>query len=231
MGNYVCGEPLCLWEEEGLWVFSKPSGMCTHPAHGEEGEDLLSWARRVCGASEALAPVHRLDRETSGLVVCSEDPQMRGGMGIWFRDGAIRKVYLALVYGCTRSKGVIDKPLSDARREKPLEAITRYRCLEVFLERASLVEVEPETGRKHQIRRHFQGIGHSVVGDARYPPPRWRALPGFPGRLWLHAAKMILPNGRSFESPLSEELEQHLRILREANEQCVAASSASARKP
>ncbi|MCB9640002.1 MAG: RluA family pseudouridine synthase [Myxococcales bacterium] len=213
-GKKVFGEPVCLLQEGDLWVFSKPSGMCTHPAHGEEGEDLLAWARRACGAPASLAPVHRLDRETSGLVMCSADPEQRGSMSLWFRDGEVNKTYLALVYGETRTKGTINRALADARRGKPLEAVTRYKRLEVLLERASLLRVTPETGRKHQIRRHLQGIGHSIVGDTRYPPPRWRALPGFPGRLWLHALEMNLPDGRTLEAPLSEELVAHLRLLR-----------------
>jgi 23S rRNA pseudouridine955/2504/2580 synthase len=98
-----------------------------------------------------------------------------------------------------------------------VDAVTRYR-LEAWLGPFSLLTVRPETGRKHQIRRHLQTIGHAVVGDDRYPPRRFRKVPGFPGRLWLHANELTLPDGRRFRAPLAAELDDHLRLLLEMNE-------------
>ena len=108
-------------------------------------------------------------------------------------------------------EGIIRRPLSYGRgRTQP--AVTRYRCLAVH-GRFSYLEVRPETGRKHQIRRHLHGIGHPLVGDTRYRPRRFRAVPGFPGRIWLHALRLELPDGRHFEAPLPPELSAHLEVL------------------
>src|SRR5690606_14273653 len=146
--------------------------------------DLVSWLR---GQGEDALPVHRLDAESSGLVICAAEPALRQEAAGWFAEGRIEKTYLALVAGRARPKGVIRRALEDARRGRPLPAVTRYRTLEL-LGGVSLLRVRPETGRKHQIRRHMQGLGHPLVGDTRYGPRRPLRVPGFPGRLWLHAA-------------------------------------------
>jgi 23S rRNA-/tRNA-specific pseudouridylate synthase len=129
-----------------------------------------------------------------------------------FAEGTVQKRYLALVFGQTRDKGIIRRALADGRRSKPLEAVTRYRTLEKF-SKWSLLSVRPETGRKHQIRRHLQGIGHAVIGDTRYLPRGRPTVPAFPGRLWLHAERIEI-DGRTFEAPLAPELEAHLAVLR-----------------
>ena len=99
------------------------------------------------------------------------------------------------------------------RRGRPLPAVTRYRHREA-LGGFSLVEARPETGRKHQIRRHLHGIGHPIVGDERYRPRRFKAVPGYPGRLWLHAAALELPDGHTIVAPLPPALMDHLDRLR-----------------
>lgn len=195
-----------------LLVLDKPAGWVVHAATPDERYDLLAWARGQ-GLGDELAPVHRLDRETSGLVLYSADPEVRGSLGRDLAEGRVEKTYLALVHGRPHEKGIIRKPLADARRGRPLEAVTRYR-IEERLGGFTLLRVRPETGRKHQIRRHLQSIGHAVVGDERYPPPRFRAVPGFPGRLWLHAAALALPDGTRLECPLPPELAAHLERLR-----------------
>lgn len=200
-------------EEDGLLVFDKPAGWVVHAAEADETRELLSWAVQAGHAPPEVAPVHRLDRETSGVVLLSADPALRGALGRAFAVGEVHKTYRALVHGRTHRKGIVRRPLADARRGRPLEAVTRYRTLE-WLGGFSLVEVRPETGRRHQIRRHLQMIGHPVVGDERYGPRRFRPVPAFPGRLWLHAARLALPDGRVFESSLPPELESHLDALR-----------------
>ena len=77
----------------------------------------------------------------------------------------------------------------------------------------TLIEARPATGRKHQIRRHLHGLGHPIVGDERYPLPRFRAVPGFPGRLWLHALGVMLPDETILQDPLPPELEAHLAFM------------------
>ena len=201
-----------------LWIFNKAAGMLVHPAFGPGGPpDLMSWAVRELGAPPELAPCHRLDLETSGIVLASPDPAIRGDIGAMFAAGDVTKKYRALVFGRAHRKGIIRKPLADGRRGRPLPATTRYR-LDGWLGPLSLLTVRPETGRKHQIRRHLQSIGHSVVGDDRYPPRRLLRVPAFPGRLWLHAAELLLPDGRRFRAPLPDELDEHLELLIQMNE-------------
>jgi 23S rRNA-/tRNA-specific pseudouridylate synthase len=148
------------------------------------------------------------------LVLCSADPAQRAAIGNALSNGTIEKTYLTLVHGRTRKKGVVRRPLQDGRRSRKLSATTRYRTLEVF-ERTSLLAVHIETGRKHQIRRHLHGIGHPIVGDERYRPRRKLSVPAFPGRLWLHAAQLILPDGTTVTAPLPEALLSHLDTLRQ----------------
>ncbi|MCA9672879.1 MAG: RNA pseudouridine synthase [Myxococcales bacterium] len=205
---------LLVARENTLWVLCKPSGVVVHAAsEADAGRDVLSLAREQLGAPETLAAVHRLDRETSGVLLCSSDPAERATLSAIFASSEVVKRYLALVFGRTRDKGIIRRALDDGRRGHPLEAVTRYRTRE-RLGGFSLLEVRPETGRKHQIRRHLTAIGHAVVGDSRYKPRRFRPVPGYVDRLWLHAAAIALPDGRRFEAPLPGELAAQLEHLR-----------------
>ena len=203
---------VCLVDRD-LWVVYKPSGMAVHPAGPRTPPDLLGWLTRH-GASRRIAPAHRLDVGTSGLVLLTPDRTLRSQLGGWFADGQVEKHYEALVIGRTRPKGTVNRPLPDARRGRPLRARTRYRRLE-WLGGFTHLRVQPETGRKHQIRRHLQQIGHPIVGDTRYRPRRKVRVPGFPDRLWLHAAYLELPDGRTFSCPLPPLLLSHLELLRE----------------
>ena len=203
-----------------LWVFNKPSGMLVHRAVHDAPDplpDLMTWAKQNADAPDDLSPCHRLDLETSGVLLASPDPEIRGAIGKMFAAGEVNKKYKALTFGRAHRKGIIRKRLHDGRRRKLVDAVTRYR-LEAWFGPFSYLTVRPETGRKHQIRRHLESIGHSVVGDERYPPRRFRKVPGFPGRLWLHANELTLPDGRRFRAPLPDELDQHLRLLVEMNE-------------
>lgn len=202
-------KPALIARQGTLWVFDKPAGMPVHPAKGQSLPDLVSWATDAHGP---MALAHRLDRHTSGVVLCSESSVERAQLGRWFRDGEVSKVYLALVCGQADAGGVIDRPLADQRRGRHLDAVTEYETVRCF-ERFSLLEVYPRTGRKHQIRRHLRGVGHPIVGDERYGAGRRWPVPGFPGRLWLHAHRLSLPDGRVFEAPLPEGLAEHLELL------------------
>lgn len=191
----------------------KPSGMQVHPANDSADPDLCAWLAAQPDLPEGLTPVHRLDKEASGLVLCAASAEERAEVGGWFARGEIRKVYLALVFGHAHKKGTIRRPLHDARRRRPLEATTRYH-LEEALGGFSLLRVEPETGRKHQIRRHLHGIGLPIVGDDEHRPGRYLRMPAYPGRLWLHAWKLVLPDGTEIEAPLPPELVANLEALR-----------------
>ena len=181
--------------------------MASHAAADPDIPDLLTWARTHAGAPAGLAPVHRLDRATSGVLLCADDPELLAAIGAALAAGTVQKEYRALVYGRMRAGGTIRRPLADERRGRPLPASTRFRLLAAY-SGASLLAVFPLTGRRHQIRRHLSAVGHPVVGD-----PRYGRRPGGPGRLWLHALRVQLPDGRCFEAPLPVELTAHLEAL------------------
>lgn len=208
-------EDLLIARLDDLWVLNKPSGTPSHPGSRRvQAPDVLMLARELLDAPEDLAPINRLDRATSGIILCSADAATRATFGALLTSHEITKTYRALVYGHTHKKGIIRTPLHDARRKRELEATTRYRRLETFGS-CSYLEVRPETGRKHQIRRHLQSIRHGVVGDRDYPHPRRIKLPAFPGRLWLHAHSLEIPSlNVSFEAPLPAVLLAQLDALR-----------------
>jgi 23S rRNA-/tRNA-specific pseudouridylate synthase len=214
-------EPRLLIVASDLVAVDKPAGWVVHAARAGETHDLRAWlaeAARRGVAPRGLEPVHRLDRETSGVVLYAADPAQRAALGKHFEAGAVRKTYLALVQGHAHAKGVIRTPVPRDDGGAPQEACTRYRLAEA-LGGFSLLRVSPESGRKHQIRVHLQSVGLAVVGDDRYPPAKGRRrlrVPAFPGRLFLHAARLELPDGRVFEAPIPPELEACLTALRGA---------------
>lgn len=182
------GNPLQLiYRDDWLLAVHKPAGLLVHrsPIDRHETEFALQYARALNGG-EHVYPVHRLDRPTSGLLLFARDAQTASQLGQAWMAGEIRKTYLAMVRGWTPEHGSIDHPLREHaidRREKdaeqPLrEALTHYRRLAtteipVAIEgyaqsRYSLVELYPETGRKHQLRRHLQHISHPIIGDTNY---------------------------------------------------------------
>lgn len=207
-------EPLLLIAERGWFAFYKPAGMNVHPAAESDEQDLAAWVAGQPDLPDDLMLVNRLDRDTSGIVLFAQGQEKCAEAHRWFADEEVKKSYKALVYGKARRKGIIRKPLQDQRRKRSLPAVTRYRCVEA-LGPLSLLVVRPESGRKHQIRRHLHSLGHSVVGDRRYRSKRRRSVPGFPGRLWLHSGFLELPDGFQVICPLPMELEEHLDLLRD----------------
>ncbi len=179
----------------------------------DERYDLRAWLASQPKLPKGLEPLHRLDRDTSGVVLYAASPATRATVGRYFMDGTVQKSYLALVQGHAHKKGVIRAPLTPDDGGAPQDAVTRYR-LEEPLGAFSLLRVTPETGRKHQIRRHLHGLGLSIVGDERYTPRKKLRIPAYPGRMFLHAARIELPDGRAFEAPLPDELERCVVALR-----------------
>lgn len=179
--------PLTLiYQDDHLLAVHKPAGLLVHrsPIDRHETEFALQHARELNRGGHVY-PVHRLDRPTSGLLLFARDPDTASALGQALMAGEIRKTYLAVVRGWTPEAGVIDHPLREQatdRRdtsEQPVrEALTRYRRLAITeipvaierypVSRYSLVELMPETGRKHQLRRHMQHISHPIVGDTNY---------------------------------------------------------------
>ncbi len=172
--------------DDCLLAVHKPAGLLVHrsPIDRHETEFALQYARELNGG-EHVYPVHRLDRPTSGLLLFARDPDSASALGRAFMAGEVRKTYLAVVRGWAPESGCVDHPLrehaTDRRdtSEQPLrEALTHYRrlarCeLPVAVEgypasRYSLLELSPQTGRKHQLRRHMQHISHPIIGDTNY---------------------------------------------------------------
>lgn len=189
-----------------LVVAEKAALLPTIP-HPEWPDSLLRRVQRE--VAHDLQPCHRLDVGTSGLVAFS--PQGSAAF-----DGA-EKTYVAWVRGVTRRRGHIALPLEDDER-RPQEALTHFRRLEV-VSGHSLVEVILETGRRHQIRRHFAALGHPVLGDPRYGDSRSNVFTfaryGL-FRPFLHAKRLRLPDGEVAESPLADDL---LAVLARARAQ------------
>ena len=170
-----------------LLVVHKPAGLLVHrsPIDPHETEFALQYARAMNGGEHVYA-MHRLDRPTSGLLIFARDAQTASTLGKAIMAGEVNKTYLAMVRGWTPEQGFIDHPLREEpedrrRKEEPQpvrEARTRYRRLAtteipVKIEghatsRYSLVALHPETGRKHQLRRHMKHISHPIIGDANH---------------------------------------------------------------
>ena len=179
----VALEPVIRYEDEHLVVVDKPIGLVTHAAPGSTGPSLAGVlaARGLAGGGEADRPgiVHRLDRETSGLLVVARDAETLKALQRMLRRREIEREYLALVHGRPPSlAGRIEAPIGrdpQNRTRRAVDgigarpAVTHFELVEAFPEH-TLEAVRLETGRTHQIRVHFAAIGHPVVGDPVYGP-------------------------------------------------------------
>ena len=221
-----------IYENENLLVVNKPAGMVVHPAAGHTSGTLvhaaLAHAPEMVGIGGEKRPgvVHRLDRDTSGLILLAKNDQAYRWLQDQFRQRKTVKTYLALVEGKPPTpSGRIEAPVGRDRVHRMMmavtgikkgrEAISEYRTLESFKEH-TLLEVHPLTGRTHQIRVHLKFIGCPVAGDTVYGH---RHVTIELNRQFLHAARLtiLLPGEttpRTFEAPLPEELEKVLERLR-----------------
>jgi 23S rRNA pseudouridine1911/1915/1917 synthase len=216
-----------VYEDRDLIVIDKPAGLVVHPGAGVPDRTLLN-ALLAHAPELAAVPragiVHRLDKDTSGLLVVARNVSSQAKLAEQLAARTVRRVYLALVHGDPPAQGTIDAPIGrDTRARTRMavtrrgkEARTRYRVLERF-GHAALVECRLETGRTHQIRVHFQHIRHPLVGDAVYRrgTRQGLALP----RQALHAAELELVHPRSgktmsWRSPLPRDMAKLLEGLR-----------------
>ena len=169
-------EPAIVWEGEDLLVVDKPAGLVVHPAAGHRGVTLVELLGRADVDWEPRA-VHRLDRDTSGLMLVAKGKEAQQALQAALRRREILREYLALVTGRLEARsGTIDAPIGrDVRRrtrmstrtDKPRAARTHFE-VERFAGDCTLVRARLETGRTHQIRAHFAAIGHPVAGDREY---------------------------------------------------------------
>jgi 23S rRNA pseudouridine1911/1915/1917 synthase len=217
--------PRTAWEDEHLLVVDKPAGLVVHPGAGHAAGTLVhALEGRIAGGDDPERPgiVHRLDRDTSGLLVVTRTQEAYEGLTALMRDRALERVYLALVAGRPRSRaGRIEAPIGRDRAdptrisldsETAREAITQFE-LERLWPAHALLRVRLETGRTHQIRVHLAAIDLPVVGDRVYGVRDDRL-----GRQFLHATKLAFAHPVTgerveAESELPDDLQSYLKAL------------------
>ena len=190
------------YEDEHLLVVDKPAGVVVHPAPGHEHGTLVqALAGRAAGGGEDWRPgiVHRLDQNTSGLLVVAKSDAVHRALQELIRTREMRREYLALVSGRPDARsGTIDAPIGRDRRDRtahststdsPRDAITHFE-IERAYPRTTLLRVRLETGRTHQIRVHLGAIGHPVCGDGQYGGRQCGQRLGLT-RQFLHAARLV----------------------------------------
>jgi 23S rRNA pseudouridine1911/1915/1917 synthase len=229
------------FEDSDLLVINKPVGLVIHPAAGHPSGTLVNALLAHCddlsgiGGAERPGIVHRLDRDTSGLMVVAKSERAHLGLSLAFRRRQVEKTYAAVCYGIpAHAEGVIDAPIGrhPAKRQQMAvvdsgrTARTLYTVIEA-LAGTALVDCRPITGRTHQIRVHMAHSGHALVGDSLYAGRQWRNLDnaahqaacrGFP-RQALHARRLAFRHPVSgeqvaFEAEWPDDFSRLLEMLR-----------------
>jgi len=234
---------LILYEDRSIIVVDKPPGMVVHPAYGNLSgtlvNALLYHCKDLAGINGVIRPgiVHRLDKDTSGVMVVAKDDQAYHELTKQFKNRTVEKIYLAIAYGqFSKEEGLIDSAIGrhpsqrkrmSTRTKKGRAATTRWRVVE-RLDGLTLLEISPQTGRTHQIRVHLSSIGHPVLGDPLY------GRKGRPGtihdpvlkecvrrmnRQALHAHRLAFEHPRTgervkFVSPIPQDMKDLLEWLR-----------------
>ena len=186
--------------DQALIVANKPSGLLSVPGRGEDKQDCL--IRRVQVDYPDALIVHRLDFDTSGLLVLARGKEMHRRLSILFQNRQVEKRYMAVVHGeLAEASGEVCLPLIVDWPNRPLHkvdfetgkpSLTLYRVLSYnSAEQSSRLELVPETGRTHQLRVHMQALGHPILGDSLYADPVAR---GKADRLLLHAEYLAFPH-------------------------------------
>ncbi len=224
---------IIVFEDENFLVLNKPSGLLVHPINLKKQNELTlvdllkKYYPKISevGDDKKLRPgiVHRLDKETSGILLVAKNQEYFNYLKNLFQKKEIKKTYLALVFGILKEKkGIIDKPISlknnSIKRTTFLgklkkEAVTEFKVIKYFKD-YSFLEVYPKTGRTHQIRVHLKSINHPIVGDKLYTQKK----PEFEiNRIFLHAFSLEfnLKAGQRirFEVDLPDELVKILNFL------------------
>ena len=231
-----------LHEDEDILVLNKAAELVIHPAAGNPSGTLVNALLHHCrdlsgiGGVERPGIVHRLDKDTTGIMVVAKTDRAHLALSIAFRRHTVRKTYIAVCYGTPKAAdGVIDAPIDRHPQHRQEMAVvsrgrparTLYEVVETFADTAKL-SCRPVTGRTHQIRVHLAHIGHAIVGDPLYAGRQWRnisdpraqaACRTFP-RQALHAWRLafehpVTKDQVDFEAPLPDDLQNLLATLRE----------------
>ena len=220
--------PRLVHVDDRLAVVDKPAGLVVHAAPGHRGETLVDALGELLGGGEPGRPgiVHRLDKDTSGLLVVARDAEAHRRLSAMVKGRKLDRPYLALIEGRPRSRsGTIDAPLGRDHRAPEKRAVrgrgsrdarTHFTVVE-SLPADTLVEARLETGRTHQIRVHFDAIGHPVAGDPRYGHAGRHGLE----RQFLHSARLGFAHPFTgerveAESELPPDLAEALQRARDA---------------
>jgi len=212
---------MIVWRDEHVLVIDKPAGLVVHPARGHREGTLSQLLAGLAagGEAERAGIVHRLDRDTSGLMVVARDERAHARLQAALRERLVQREYLALVVGVPPARtGTIEAPIGRHPRIRtrmaidgvsPREARTHFELAERIGEYA-LLRLRLDTGRTHQIRVHLQAIGHPVCGDPEYGTGGRDSILGLE-RQFLHATRLAFPHpitGERIEltSPLPEDL-------------------------
>jgi len=213
-----------LFQNEQIIAVEKPCGIQTIPGGNNSEMDLRTLLEEQTG--QKLFIVHRLDKEVSGVIVFAKDAATHKYLSIQFEEREVKKRYLAVVHGKIKTGGVIDKPIRQfgsgrmgIDSQKGKRSLTQYEVVK-SIDKYTIINAYPWTGRRHQIRVHLYSNGHSIVGDMIYGEREVQQQ--FP-RLMLHAAEinLILPGGNNFkiESGIPPEINSFIKEI----ELCITA--------
>ncbi len=223
-----------VYQDDYLVVVDKPADIAVHPGPGHRDDTLVNGLLRLfpqigtVGAPDRPGVVHRLDLDTSGLLIFALTPEAYAELGKAMRERTIKRTYTALVHGHVKpTEGTVDAPIGRDTSNRTRQAIvdtgraarTHYRTIEQ-IPRATLLELELETGRMHQIRVHMAAIGFPVLGDRTYgKSPRVAGL----DRQFLHASRLqfkhpVTGEEMTMESPLPADLTAVLAEMRNDHE-------------
>jgi len=232
-----------IYQDEDLVAINKPSGLLVHRSPIDKHETRFAVQELRNQIGQHVYPLHRLDKPTSGVLVFALSSEAASFYSQQFREHDIRKTYLALVRGYGPQKVIVDHALTDEADDyagvkgggEAKEALTHVKCLAQYeipllvdryaTTRLSLMQCEPITGRKHQIRRHLKHLGHPIVGDSRHGKGVLnRACEGYlgAGRLWLACTQMVLIARDGSEvvinAPLAADFQQVLTQLSDSKQ-------------
>lgn len=240
------GEPIpldILYEDDALLVLNKPAGLVVHPAPGHWTGTLVNallyhfetsgGSPSTIGGKERPGLVHRLDKETSGVMVIAKSDQAHRALAAQFKQHTIARMYEALVWGVPKKgRGMIELAIGRDRKERkkfsartarPKPSVTEYKVVERFGKMASRVDLFPKTGRTHQLRVHMTSLGHPLLGDPTYGGRKVQALETFDiPRVMLHARTLgflhpVSGTPQEFTSMLPPDMASVLAALRAAS--------------
>lgn len=233
-----------VFEDEYLAVINKPAGMVVHPGAGVPNGTLanaIAWHFKFDTdrdkddkKSNRIGIVHRLDKETSGLIVVAKNEITHEKLSAQFHDRKVKKSYIALVHGFVRKlEGKVEEPIARDRKNRVKMAVDKngrnalsiYKVRQRF-ESFTLLDVDIKTGRTHQIRVHLSHINHPIVGDETYNAGRDNQIPDAQlrkairnlNRFYLHAEKLsfthpVTKEKMDFEQPMPDELKNLLKMI------------------